>query len=56
MHQIPSPGERGDREAVGEERRQNRHRNRSVAVYKLIDYCPYSSSVACGDSFPSGEA
>ena len=26
---IPSPGERGDRAAVGEERRQDRHRNRS---------------------------
>ena len=22
----------------------------------LAAYCPYSSSVTCGDSFPSGEA
>ena len=56
---TPSPGERGDREAVGEERRQNQHRNRPDRCVKTLDYCPHSSSGICSclanATFPPGE-
>ena len=42
---MPSPGERGDRKAVGEEWRQKQHRTRPDGSYDLADFCPHSSSV-----------